>query len=244
MAHFSRGSQVLVEPTLALILPAGSASRVSHPLAVNDDCLVIEFSEPCFQQVVESTCSSNGAPFPATHAVLNPNLTAARNLIHYRLKNRLTNPLEVEETALALLMHSIRAAGQHPIPLRKNSKVAKQIDAAKIVVQSFPERNWSLNTLACALDCSPYHLTRMFHAYIGVPLHRYHLQARLSRSIDLLLETNTDLTTIALDLGFSSHSHFTASFRRTIGFTPGYFRANASSRIAFEIRKILTALLS
>jgi AraC-like DNA-binding protein len=36
-----------------------------------------------------------------------------------------------------------------------------------------------------------------------------------------------DLTALALDLGFSSHSHFSAVFRRTFGLTPSRFSAVA-----------------
>jgi AraC-like DNA-binding protein len=33
-----------------------------------------------------------------------------------------------------------------------------------------------------------------------------------------------DLTALALDLGFSSHAHFTSAFRQTYGRTPSEFR--------------------
>jgi AraC family transcriptional regulator len=33
-----------------------------------------------------------------------------------------------------------------------------------------------------------------------------------------------ELTAVAFDLGFSSHSHFTASFRRTFGAAPSALR--------------------
>jgi AraC-like DNA-binding protein len=34
-----------------------------------------------------------------------------------------------------------------------------------------------------------------------------------------------DLAQLALDLGFSSHSHFTTAFRHRFGETPAHFRA-------------------
>jgi AraC family transcriptional regulator len=109
---------------------------------------------------------------------------------------------------------------------------------------SHPEKKWNLLTLARLLKSSPYHLTRSFGEKVGIPLHRYQQHIRLARSIDLLLDTDQDVTTIALDLGFSSHSHFTAAFRQTIGLTPNSFRQAASSHFASETRKILIARLS
>ena len=56
-----------------------------------------------------------------------------------------------------------------------------------------------------------------------MPLYRYHLRLRLARALDLAPEAE-DLTALGLDLGFSSHSHFTAAFRRAYGRAPGEFR--------------------
>jgi AraC-like DNA-binding protein len=149
----------------------------------------------------------------------------------------------VEETGVALLSYALRWSREDGAPRRRSSKIPRQIEVAKVVLLTHPEKNWSLAALARTLECSPFHLTRMFRKYVGVPLHRYQLHTRLAKAIDLLLETNQDLTTIALDLGFSSHSHFTASFRQLAGFTPHRLRELASSRIAAETRKILIAPL-
>jgi len=72
-------------------------------------------------------------------------------------------------------------------------------------------------------------------------VHQYQQRARLARALDLLLETERELTEVALDLGFSSHSHFTAVFRRMVGLSPGTFRRSAGSREAAEARNLLIA---
>jgi AraC-like DNA-binding protein len=41
------------------------------------------------------------------------------------------------------------------------------------------------------------------------------------------LPERDDITDPALDLGFSSHRHFTASFRSAFGLTPSAYRAGA-----------------
>jgi len=53
----------------------------------------------------------------------------------------------------------------------------------------------------------------------GLPLYRYQLRCRLARALDLLHEYD-DLSALALDLGFSTHSHFSAAFRQLYGRTP------------------------
>ncbi len=43
-------------------------------------------------------------------------------------------------------------------------------------------------------------------------------------ALEPLRDTKTELSSLALDLGFSSHSHFTETFRRTFGRTPSSLR--------------------
>jgi AraC-like DNA-binding protein len=62
-----------------------------------------------------------------------------------------------------------------------------------------------------------------------MPLSRYQRTLRLARALDLLGEYE-DLTALGLDLGFSSHSHFTAAFRQLYGRTPSAFKRSALRR--------------
>ena len=59
---------------------------------------------------------------------------------------------------------------------------------------------------------SPVYLTQVFQQVEGLPLYRYHLRLRLARALDLIAERE-DLSGLAQDLGFSSHSHFSAAFQ-------------------------------
>jgi AraC-like DNA-binding protein len=89
--------------------------------------------------------------------------------------------------------------------------------------------------------CSPYHLARLFREQIGVSLRQHQLRLRLALALERLLEERISLTELALDLGFSSHSHFTAAFRRAFALAPDVFRQTATKRRLGEMRKILTA---
>ena len=56
----------------------------------------------------------------------------------------------------------------------------------------------------------------------------YRQSLRLRMALERL-RGNEDLTTIALDLGYSSHSHFTMAFRREYGLTPSAYRSRSFS---------------
>jgi AraC-like DNA-binding protein len=83
-----------------------------------------------------------------------------------------------------------------------------------------------LGEIAGEVGVSTTYLAQVFSEQEGIPLYRYHLQLRLARALDLLPKRE-DLTGLALDLGFSSHSHFTSAFRRHYGISPSEFRRMA-----------------
>ena len=90
-------------------------------------------------------------------------------------------------------------------------------------------RRWTLADIAAEIGHSPVYLTQVFQQVEGLPLYRYHLRLRLARALDLLGEYD-DLTSLSMDLGFSSHSHFTASFRQAYGRTPAEFQRSLRLR--------------
>ena len=87
-------------------------------------------------------------------------------------------------------------------------------------------RRWTLTDIAAELRVSPVYLTQVFQQAEGLPLYRYQLHLRLARALDLVTRYD-DLTALALDLGFSSHSHFSATFRKAYGYSPSVFKRSA-----------------
>jgi AraC-like DNA-binding protein len=83
-----------------------------------------------------------------------------------------------------------------------------------------------LRDVGRAAGASPAYLTNIFRRVEGVSLHRYLTQLRLARALAVLPQAD-DLTALALGIGFSSHSHFSAAFRRAFGCTPSQFRQTA-----------------
>ena len=70
---------------------------------------------------------------------------------------------------------------------------------------------------------------RLFHRQPGTTLHAYRNQLRLRAALEPLTNPGVDLLATALDLGYSSHSHFTETFRRSFGITPSAVRGNLTA---------------
>jgi AraC-like DNA-binding protein len=96
-------------------------------------------------------------------------------------------------------------------------------DRVKVLLASDLSRRWTLADIGAEIGCSPVYLTQVFRQVEGVPLYRYHLHLRLARALDLVPRSE-DLSALAADLGFSSHSHFANAFRQAYGRSPSAFK--------------------
>ena len=152
-------------------------------------------------------------------------------LVQRRLVARLINspgitPLEVDETVLHLLA-SLFPARRYSISWVAERHVRLTERARELVASRYAEP-LLLSNLAQACQVSPWFLARVFRRVTGTTIHQYQRQLRLRASLERVLE-GEDLTRVALDLGFSSHSHFTESFRRAFGTPPTGLRRSASA---------------
>jgi AraC-like DNA-binding protein len=117
----------------------------------------------------------------------------------------------------------------------------RALERVKEAIAIAPADKWNLSRLAKIANMSNYHFSHVFREMVGTSAYDYVLHERLAHALDAVLERGADLTTIALDAGFASHSHFTARFRSFFGCTPAALRRVATSARIAEIRKIMTA---
>jgi AraC family transcriptional regulator len=68
------------------------------------------------------------------------------------------------------------------------------------------------------------HVAREFRRFFGASLGAYMRRLRAEHAARLLLGTRMSVSEIALECGFSSHSHLCREFRARIGVTPSQFR--------------------
>jgi AraC family transcriptional regulator len=137
-----------------------------------------------------------------------------------QLLRRTEQPLAAQELGVAILAESV-ASGR-----RVASIDQRCVRRAKAALHDCPEGRLSLSEIASDLGVTPIHLTQSFKRSEGMPLYRYQTMLRLGRALERLPERE-DITDLAFELGFSSHSHFTAAFRSELGVTPSRFRSEA-----------------
>lgn len=86
------------------------------------------------------------------------------------------------------------------------------------------KRKLSVTTLAKIAHLSESQLTRRFRKLFGASPHEYLLRMRIDAARVLLEETGRTISDIALEVGFTDHSHLIRSFKQIRGITPTHYR--------------------
>jgi len=156
---------------------------------------------------------------------------------------RPADQLAIDESVLELLSHVIRTAYSRTRQIssrrRKSTRQSHEllVQRAKVLLASDFREPLSLDSIARFANSSPYHLPRVFKKETGLSIHRYLNRLRLRMALELI--GDSDLARVALDVGFSSHSHFSDAFRREFGISPSRMRRIATIRTIREISKNL-----
>jgi len=221
--------QAVAEANQVLFFNATEGYRVSHPVPGGDASLTVIISESLLREMAPRTLLRVGAAlaFRQQRLRIDPRAQVLVALLRHSLREKIAEPLEAESLALTLVQRALGPRTTHTAGATAGRQ--RLVDRAKLVLASDLARRWTLAEVAAEVRGSPVYLTQVFQQVEGMPLYRYHLRLRLARALDLLAQYE-DLTTLSLDLGFSSHSHFSAAFREAYGRSPSEFRQSALNR--------------
>ena len=223
------GDDAVAEANQVLFFNAHEGYRVSHPVPGGDASLDLVVSEPILDELSPRSLlrETGGVAFRQQRLRIDPRAQALAALLRHSLRTNIAEPLEAESLALTLAR---RALGPRTAHTPAASAVRQRlVNRTKMVLATDLTRRWTLAEIAAEVGHSPVYLTQVFQQVEGVPLYRYQMLLRLARSLDLLSQYD-DLTSLSLDLGFYSHSHFSTAFKQTYGRSPSAFRLAALHR--------------
>ena len=109
--------------------------------------------------------------------------------------------------------------------LHIGSDPSQLITAVSNYIQHHISEPVTTKAIAQSLYISRPHLSARFHKETGITLSDYILKEKTEEAKRLLRYTDKSLTAISAYLGFSSQSHFSRTFRKYAGITPGEYRA-------------------
>jgi AraC-like DNA-binding protein len=219
VTHVDDGSSWLTAGAEALVVPAGVRHHYRYPDRRGDRCVALTW---------DAEAVDEGLP-TATHArsfLAPPDVLLQRERLRGSILDGALEPLEIEEQASQLVRVALGACDQRHPPSRISARQRHAVDRVRSAVVADYARAWTLRDMARIACVSPHHLARLFRRVADASLHDYVQRVRLDAALGRLADRDLPLATIATDLGFASHSHFTARFRRRFGVTPQQWRTS------------------
>lgn len=241
-----RGRKDLVDPNHVVFFGAGTRVAISYPRSGGDDSTFFVLSPDLLREVLQSVHPPAGdeenPSFPREQVLSDPGTFLRYRLLLDRIEETdAADTLGIEEMAVDLTRRSLtlgngNGAGSDRAPSSATRRFHReQVEHVKNLLAEHFHEDLALGDLARAVASSPYHLARIFKREVGVPIHRYLNRLRLRASVDYLSEWKAGLTDLALELGYSSHSHFSEAFRREFGLSPSELRRGVSWKRMAEL---------
>jgi AraC family transcriptional regulator len=229
------GQSIVANPNHVIFYNPGQSYRRTLLSERGDHCVFMVPTPELLRDVAAeadpSMLDGGDVRFGFTHGPIDAGGYVRQRLVIRHLSEATeSDALYVEETMTQVLFDAVVAAAK----LRSGSRRTQRgptalahgeiVEDTKRILSGAMADKLSLSDIAARVHASPFHLARMFRASTGFSIHEYRNQLRLRYALDRVCEQGTDLSSIAVELGFGSHSHFTDSFRRVFGITPSKVR--------------------
>jgi AraC family transcriptional regulator len=116
------------------------------------------------------------------------------------------------------------APGEGELFCQRQQRIsAERVEKVVAVLREKLAEPPALEDLGRMAGCSPFHLSRTFSAATGMTIPQYTRQLRLERAAELLKSGKFNVTEAALEVGYSSLSHFSQAFHEVYGCCPGLY---------------------
>jgi AraC-like DNA-binding protein len=131
-----------------------------------------------------------------------------------------------QSKALELMAHFMFAPKDPEFFCMRQKRVARErVERAKDLLTRDLANPPTLEMLGQEVGCSPFYLSRIFSREVGLTIPQYLRNVRMERAAELLRTGRYNVTEAAIEVGYSSLSHFSKAFCETIGCCPVLYPA-------------------
>lgn len=187
-----------------------------------------EYLHEVIVQMPESARRLVSSPFPAAFLPIRA-LTAedfiwARSLMMSCLcesVRRLLDTAKLADFLLRILFINEESFNPSPALLSRSERASRErVERVKNQILHNLDENHDLESLAAAAGCSPHYLSRTFAQINGIPLMLWIRRSRIERAAELIASGRCNVSEAAMEVGYSSFSHFSRAFQEEKGVSP------------------------
>ena len=197
----------------------------------DEQCLAIRLTDQFVQHVARETLVQDGdrlTLMPTFH-IRNPQIESISMMLLNELEQGASGSrlyLDSLTNILAINLLRQHATTQTKVPTYEGGLPPRQLRQVLDYIDAHLDQDIKLAGLAQLLDMSQFHFSHLFKQAMGISPHQYLLQQRVERAKQLLKHSDQLIVDIALECGFSSHSHLSRQFRQLTGMTPKAYRVS------------------
>jgi AraC-like DNA-binding protein len=225
--RYAGSREFVADPTISTIYNRGQEYTRSKLSAEGDRCDWFAVSPTVALEIAAGldphAYDHPDRPFAREWTAVDSALYLSQRTLFARLARGGFDTLEAEQSIIEIVAAVLRRAVATPwVSNRPRADEAHRdlAQRARATLLATVNDRVTLSMLSSRLGVSEFHLCRVFRQQAGMTLHVYRTELRLRKALEMLPNSHSDLSRIALDLGFSSHSHFTDTVRRRFGSTP------------------------
>lgn len=123
---------------------------------------------------------------------------------------------------------------------RHKRVVKERVEKAVAILQANLSEPPDIDQLGAQVGCSPFYLSRLFSREMGMTIPQFLRQIRMEHAAEMLLKGHHNVTEVAMEVGYSSLSHFSKAFCQTIGCCPALFPKAKACVMKFKARTATT----
>jgi len=209
------------------MLLAPPSTSCNYEVAKDFSLLAVSIPSSVVNTLLHDASLAGAGPFESLHrsGFQNPFLSSyVRRLWSTTEQPGPLKRLMLEGALTTIVASLLQLAGQSKAENRPPRLSKSQVQKVLSHLETHLDETVSVKTLANLIGLSEFYFTRAFKASLGSSPYRFLLNRRLEVAKHLLLTTKMPLAEVALAVGFSSQAHFSSTFKRLQGVTPGAVR--------------------
>jgi AraC-type DNA-binding domain-containing proteins len=147
--------------------------------------------------------------------------------VYYEMHNGTSNPLRLLSQAVSLCSNMAEHV-QHVSENHTNKQFREIVLKMTGFIHQYYDSKITLSDIAASGTVCRSKCCELFNEYVGQTPNAYVMRYRITKSCDMLRETNRTVSDIALTCGFQSPSYFSYVFRNETGLTPQEYKKHAT----------------
>lgn len=217
-------------------LRCGPASLVFHPPGEVYGARTSDAGSRCMTVSVDPSVLSGAADAIPDFERLQATLRAPPRWLAFQLGRELELGDDLSRTSIESDVITLLAEVSEHAALEARSAPPPWLERVQEQIDDEFRRRHTLESLARTAGVHRVHLAREFRRRFGCTVGTYIRQRRIEFATHRLVASRDSLSAIAFDAGFADQSHFTNTFRKLVGTTPGVFRARLGTRLRIRAR--------